>query len=281
MKKTDRRSKLRGSMREANANSVSRKGGFTYLELPKGKSISFFNPEPKKKYHIDVIPFEVTKEGDPQKRIVGEINNTRIFYIHKQIGVNNENITCPKSFGWGAPCPICEERDTLARNSKEEIALRSSKRMLFQVYVHEEADKGIQLYSVSYHLFGKLLKTECEIEVDYNAYADADEGYTLKVAYSAEPYQGREYAVAHKIDFIEREPLSDELLDASLELDEILKVLSYDELYEKFHGYKPDDEDEEDIEMEYVEDDIEDEEENIEEDVENIEPTPPRRRSRR
>lgn len=231
-----RMSKFREKVR---ANAQDTGGVSALFNLP--EDAEFFK-EKKGKFLIDIIPYEVTRPGHPDEVEPGDIWYKRPFFVHFGIGTAEKAYICPRSVG--QKCPICEYRERLMKEDFDEHkdvidALKPRVRVLYNVRVLNsskyEEDK-VYLWQIAFANFQKQLNTEIrEGEEEWADFPDPEVGYTLKVRFVEESFQGRKFLQADRIDFIERdEPIPDEILEQAYPLDDILKVLPYEKLEEIF-----------------------------------------------
>ena len=138
-------------------------------------------------------------------------------------------------------CPICDYA-TQGKNSgsltKEELtALRPKERMLMCVIDRDDKDEKIQLWDVSHFLFGKLLEKELIDSDDPGIWKffEPDSGTSLRIRFSKEAFNGRDFWKPERIDFKTRKnDYPDEIVDEVPSLDDILVELPYNQLEEIF-----------------------------------------------
>lgn len=239
-KRTEERTLRKSSMREKARKRAEqrefRSGGARFNFDSKTK---FFQIDPKRKIHrLDIIPYKVTVDNNPEVK-KGELWYQRTIFVHYSIGTEEKSYICPKTIG--KPCPICENRASLMKNpnaSEEDIeALRPRERELFNVIDLDEKEKGVQLWEISYHAFGKQLEEEIrEGKEEWAGFADLVDGYTLLCRFKEESIGRTRFMKISRIDFEEREDYSEDILDDAFDLDKILKVLDYEELEKIFLG---------------------------------------------
>ena len=198
---------------------------------------------------IDIIPYEVG-EFNVDGEEPGEIHYCFKYFYHRNVGPANEWVLCPLKT-YGNPCPICEERQRLidedADWEKFVKPLYSKERYLYNIVCYDdrnEENKGVQVWDVSNHYFEKHIMTISKKpsrrgkEEEHIVFFDPDEGKSI--SFTIEPPAGKddfaEY-VGHAFEDRE-EPIPDEILESVHCLDEIVTILSYDELEEKFQGHK-------------------------------------------
>ena len=226
---------------------------YGYLNLP--KNIRVFKEEPGSRVSLDILPYIVTdpkhmdKNTDLGIAVVGEQWYKKPYKIHRGIGANKESFVCLTTFG--KKCPICEHRAKRVKDGDaEDDELKALKPSLRNLYVvvplnSKDHEKKPHIWDISQYLFQDKLNEELE-EDDTNAvFPDPDEGLTLKIRFSEEYFGKNKYAATSRIDFEEREkPYKEKDLKDVPNLDEILQVLTYNELEAKYFEYETEDEEE-------------------------------------
>ena len=204
--------------------------GFS-VNLP--EDVKRFTPK-KGTYKLDVIPYTVSAKRHPDGVAAGEQWCRRPFLIHYGIGVDNKPQICPRTIG--KPCPICEyyEREKKRPGADEEAIkeIRAKARELYNVIDLDNEDDGVQVFEMSYHLFGKLLEGEInEADDDEIAgFAELKGGKTLKVRFSEATMGKNKFLEATRIDFLDRDDYKKSILDDVVDLDSVFNVLPYEEL---------------------------------------------------
>ena len=243
--KPKRPSQERSSARDVNFRRVrdkakeeahQRGGGSRKFAFP--RDVDFFNPK-SGRYSIDIIPYEVNCDNHPDGCERGSLWHRRPYWVHNNIGVEQQSYVCPKSIG--ERCPICEElvRVRKAGGTKEEIAaLTPKQRVLYNVIVIDPPTKGVQLFDMSFHNFTKQLAQEIDIAGDdgqLDRYPCLNNGLTIQVRFGEESMGKTTFAEAKRIDFKERDYNYEEsILKDVICLDDLLKVLPYKELKKVF-----------------------------------------------
>ena len=224
-----RQDAMRDRIRKRAEEREKQGGGGTKYNLP--SDVNFF--QIKKRVSMDIIPYVVSVDDHPEGVSKGDYWYQRTVWVHYAVGAEEKSYICLKTVK--KRCPICEHRAELMKQDKpdEELlkALKPREREIFNVYDQEDPDKGVQLWDVSYHLFGKHLEEEIrEGKPEYAGFSEPEGGFMLKVRATEENMGGNKFMEASRIDFEEREPLDEKILAKALDLDKILKVLPYDEL---------------------------------------------------
>ena len=254
-KKKDRAS--RSTAASARRRAEKHQNGFepSALKVPEG--VQMFQLKTGKPLRLDILPYEVS--GDNPYADKGELHYERTFFVHRGIGAEPMNTyVCPRKTA-NKPCPVCEYRSGLMNgdvDEKEENeqlfkTLAPKERQLFNVIDLNEKDKGVQLWDCSYHLFGKMLDAEirnADEDDDFINFSDLEGGKTLKLGVEERQFgQGKPFAAVETIHFKNRrEDYEEGIFDAIIDLDEALKVLSYDELKKILLEAEPDEDEDKD-----------------------------------
>ena len=235
----------------ANAQKTAKAGtSYGHLNLPKG--VGVFNPDPDGRYKLDFLPYKVTDTKHPDKdeesgvALVGDLWWKRPYKLHRNVGASNDSAVCLTSIG--KKCPICEYRTKRMKDGaeKEETdAMKASTRILYIVVPldSKKHEDKIHIFDISQWNFQNLLGEELKENEDNEVFPDIEEGLTLKVRFEgATMGNSKPFPQASRIDFLEREETyTESILDEIPNLDEVLKILSYKELDDKFLEMEDDD----------------------------------------
>jgi len=227
-----------------NAKSQKRaSSSYGYLSLPKG--VNIFSPEMKGSVYFDIIPYVVSDSKHPDKNVdkgtalVGDPWWKRPFKIHRNVGASNDVVVCLTSIG--KRCPICEYKAKRAKEGAEREELDTMKASSRSLYLlrpkkSKKFEDDYHIFDISTYNFQDLLTQELEENEEHEIFPSLDEGETLKVRFEEKTIAGGQpFPVAERIDFVEREEqYSWDDLEDSPNLDEMLIILSYDELRAKF-----------------------------------------------
>ena len=241
-------------------DSEHRSGGdWSALDIP--SDLKMWQPK-EGTYTIDIVPYEAKPGRNPYAK-KGGLYYERTYFVHKSVGPNNERAVClAKTLK--KPCPICEHRLKLMNDSdrdskelKEMLkALRPQERQLWLVFDHKDDNRGVQLWDISNFCFGELLDKRRNTADDDDHHIidfdDPDGGSVLRVSFSEEKIAvegsktvGFPFIKAYAIDFkARRNGLDPELMEHGIDLDDIIKIMSYEELKKAFEGRDDDDQDE-------------------------------------
>lgn len=200
---------------------------------------------PKDGSHIlDIIPYTtgandpVWNEGDP--------NYTFEYWAHTNVGPSEVMLLCIAEM-FNKPCPICEHRQKLRDEGKDDDVWKKlfpKRRNMYNVvsYDRGEEEKGVQVYDVSYHYMEKNLMAiskkpsrggKKEKTINF-----ADEENGRSITFTIEPAKSKnDYPdfVGHTFD--EREyTIKRKILKGAFVLDEIIHIPDYDELDKAYWG---------------------------------------------
>jgi hypothetical protein len=225
--------------------------GFTgaYLDLPKG--VQLFKPKTGTML-LDILPYAAGK-GNPWAE-PGNLHWERTFYVHRGIGANSDSFLCPRMTR-KEKCPVCEHRLALIKEGDEDNEelikdLSPKQRQLFNVINLKDPDKGVQIWDISYHLFGKILDARLrnsDEEDGWEKFFFLEEGLTLKIGFGEKTFGGATFHEVETIDFKSRkEDYDDDILEQVHNLDKMLIVPDYSDLKKTFLETREEDEDEED-----------------------------------
>lgn len=229
----------RSTAAAAKKRAETHKTGFdnTAFEMPDDKKL--FALKSDKAVRLDIIPYEVG-EGNPWAD-KGQLHYERTYWVHRGIGVDQTSFVCLAKT-CGDPCPICEHRAKMAKDqdADEDLIkdLAPKERQLFNVINTKEPNKGVQIWEISFHLFGKRLDKEIQNSDDddnFEKFAELEGGFTLKCGIDEKSFGGKSFYEVSSINFKPREADYDEdILEQTVCLDDILIIKDYDELKEIF-----------------------------------------------
>lgn len=231
--------KKRSTAERAKNRAETHKTGFenTAFELPEDNKR--FELKSDKAVRLDIIPYEVGK-GNPYAD-EGELHYERTYFVHRSIGVDQTSYVC-LSKTCGEACPICEFRAKLMKDpdADEDMIkdLAPKERQLFNVINTKEKSKGVQVWDMSFHLFGKKLDYEIKNSDEddgYESFAELEGGFTLKCGIEESSFSGRSFFEVVSINFKPRfDDYDNDILGETACLDDILIIKEYNELKEIF-----------------------------------------------
>jgi hypothetical protein len=237
-KKKGKKISLRDRIRKR-AEQRQGEGGVPYLKIEREQLY-----EMQKINLLDFLPYEITATDRPDID-AGEFDVARRFYVHRGIGADEKTYICPLRTN-GKPCPICEHIAKLRKDpdvEEDEIkALYPKERELYNVIDLNNKKEGVKIFDISTHLFGKKLEEEInEGDEELADFADLEGGSTLKIrgfkkSWVAPSGAKVEFFETSRIDFKDRKDYDESILDDVFNLDEIMIILSYEELEKEYWG---------------------------------------------
>ena len=225
--------------------------GFGRKSLNVAEDVKFFNLDKAGTRRVDVLPYRVG-EGNPFAD-AGELHYERTYWAHRGVGANQDTYVCPAKTA-DKRCPICEHLAKLQRDpdADEELikSLLPKERQLWNVIDVEDRDEGVQLWDISFHLFGKLLDDEIrnvDEDEEFENFFHLEDGSMLKLGVKEKKFAGVAFREVTTIGFKTRKGkgYDEEVLDDVHDLDGILAVLDYDKLKAIFLQIEDDDDDDE------------------------------------
>ena len=245
------REKSKEGIRKRTLESYDRREGDVNLKyFREDLNIPFWLPKStiEEPYVIDIIPF-LAGNSFPQvdKKNSIQVNDPVYFvevYIHENIGPMKQWIVCPAR-NYGNPCPVCEEIDKLSKDGQEwedykEIALR--RRCVYNIVVRSDTKeelKGVQVWEVSYKYSEKPIQLAAKSPRGGGIvpFSDPDEGKSIAFEIGKDEFRTIQ---GHKL--VDRDSvISDKILNSTFVLDELLKKLTYNEIFKLFKGLDKDD----------------------------------------
>jgi len=220
----------------------------TSLDFPEG--VQLFKLDSDKTRRIDIIPY-VVGSGNPEAD-KGEWHYERTYFVHYGVGPDNDKYVClAKTLK--KPCPICEHRAELTRDpdadEKEIKELAPKERQLFNVIDADNKEDGVQLWEMSYHLFGKLLDKavrDADEDEDFEYFSDPETGFTLKLGVEEKSIGSNNFYEVKTIMFKNRaEQYDDDIVKESYCLDELVKIEPYEKVKAAFLQIEMEEDDQE------------------------------------
>ena len=213
-KKKREKKQKRSTSAAAKRRAETHKTGFdsTAFDIPDDKKQFILKSD--KTARLDILPYEVG-EGNPYAD-KGELHYERTFWVHRSIGVDETSYVCPRKTN-DEPCPICDFRAKLTKDpdADEDLLkdLAPKERQLFNVINTKDKNKGVQIWEISFHLFGKRLDTEIKNSDDddnYENFAELEGGFTLKCGVEEKSFSGNSFYEVTSIGFKPRSEDYDE-----------------------------------------------------------------------
>ena len=160
-----------GSARKK-AESQSQPFERTAFRVPDGMEVFKLKEQGRKR--IEILPVLATERN--RHGVAGSYTFEATYYANR-LGADNQAYVSPSTFK--QRCPVLDEYARLKNdpNADEDVvkSLRKKERQLFYVIDHDEPEKGVQLWDMSYWLFGKQLDETIKMsdeEDDFDQFFD-------------------------------------------------------------------------------------------------------------
>jgi hypothetical protein len=221
---------------ETSYNNKDDSGRFRDIFEPGKKlGVKFFKCS-EDDHDIYIVPF-ITGSQHPTLK-AGHSDFTVTAFVHRGVGVNEDSYICLNRT-YGKKCPICEYQAELRENddaSDAEVkALNPTKRSIFNIVcldTKKEEDKGVQVWDVSHWLFTVPLEELSHKKKGGGEvlYASPDTGKIISFRKKGSK-RNTEFTA---FEWKDRDPITDDILDQALCLDELLHIPTYEEVKEAF-----------------------------------------------
>ena len=253
----EKRNKLRGRTENSAQNSEGNSTSFISKKNLNGRELNFAN---KPKYgrdtnRYDILPFKVSADwykdlrsfsGRPTGLEVGDYDYKLELPVHGNVpGCEKSRVVCLKE-AFGQPCPICQEMERLMTDEgkNEDIegkiapSLKPKWRVFYNVIDLNDDQNKIVIFESSYHLFEKQLLMEVNVgDQGLQFFWDIeDDGKTIEWRGERKSFGGHNFVVANRIDFVERKPYDENILDECYPLDQIINILKYEQIQSMMLG---------------------------------------------
>lgn len=237
-----RASRFKQSVAKNSHKQKTQASQYGYLNLPSGMNV--FKEEPDTKVTLDFLPYTIIDQNHPdidqdgEFPQLGDLWYKRPFKVHRNIGAENEAVVCPTSIK--KKCPICEYRAKRKKEGadQEELgAIKASNRNLYVVVPknHKEYDEEPHIWDISKYLFQDMLNDEIDENKEYGVFPDPEEGLSVRIRFTENKLGRNKFAETSRIDFEQREkPYDEKILDSVPNLDEVLNIMTYEQIEKKF-----------------------------------------------
>ena len=218
------------------------KKSYGYLNLPKGLPILNLK-EGTQRIDLDFLPYVVTNKKHPDRNekegiaVENDLWFRSSFKVHRNVGPDDETVVCPRTFG--KPCPICEHREKRAKEGAEKDELRElygKPRSLYAVIPLgiDKYEEVVTVWDMSDKLFQDTLDEELEINEEFSGFVGLEGGATANIRLRWKSFGGNTFPEVRSVSFTERDDYDENILNEVPKLDDLLKVLSYEEIEAKF-----------------------------------------------
>lgn len=214
-----------------------------HLNLPKNVK-AFVIEEDSQMIELDFLMYTVSDphhpERDPQYEIAlpGTQWYRRPYALHRDVGPQKEAIVCPRSIG-KSKCPICEYREKrkAEKADNEEIKMLYPKGRSLYVVVPLGMKKFSEvphIWDMSDFLFQETLNDELQLYPEHGDFPNLDGGKTLSMRLKWKQIGTNSFPEIRSISFSEREPYPESVIEEIPNLDEVLRIIPYEEIERKF-----------------------------------------------
>lgn len=193
---------------------------------------------------VDLIPFNATAENPlviAGKAEVGDPMYSLDYFVHRSIGPSKANITCLRQYG--EDCPLCREADRLKAlggdNEKKAQKIFAKRRVVYVVHDLKSGKYGY--WDTGYKSVEEPIMNRARMTKDPETHAPAnvfdwEKGMSLQFLGTKKKFEGKEFNEPSTFDFIPRAPLSDEVLEHSIDLATVIKKTSAEDMEKLISG---------------------------------------------
>lgn len=191
---------------------------------------------------IDILPWIVKSSNHPDKETPPGYDSYFLpYYAHRGVGPTEDEVLCLKRT-YGENDPICIDYKNFWDSGDRDAARKvmPSYRVAYNVYDCNHPELGLQFFLNSGKNFHMILMTEIglfekKIGKRVNIF-DIDCGYSVRFR-ATETHSGEfNYFKFSNFEFLERPPYKEEIYDKTIALEEMLVILSYEEIDNLYHG---------------------------------------------
>jgi hypothetical protein len=252
------KSNFKGKLVESYKRKKEEKGNFGYLTLKDVEMLKL--PEGARSFTLDFLPYIVSSEkhvdrdNENEMAMPGTQWYRSVVKVHKNVGADNESVVCPTTIG--KKCPICEYRVKRIKEGadKEEFkVLYPQERSIYPVIPLEKGFEQVpMLWDMSDFLFQNALMEELAENEDNEDFFTLENGKTATLRIRWKEFNKNKFPEIVSIDFEDRDPYEEEILEEVPDIDSMLKILSYEEIFAKFFNEEISDDEIEEEEEEPV-----------------------------
>lgn len=236
----ERSTSFRGKVVSSSERLRESKNTRVYLEVPKGiKTFKF--PDNIKEFQLDFLPYIVTSKRHAERddtpgeevAIPGSLWYRAVVKTHKNVGGKEVTVACPKVYG--LKCPICEYQVKRIKDGadKEEFKLLyPQERSLYWVIPigHKDYKEDPMVWDMSDFLFQETLVDVLKENPENEDFFTLDKGKTATLRLKWKKIGKNNFPEVVDITFKKRAPYEEAILDELPSLDDMIKVMSYEEL---------------------------------------------------
>jgi len=225
---------------------------YGYLNLPKGVRV-FSMKKKTRSIFLDILPYEVTDEKhldryDPEERAVpGTLWYKKPFKVHRGVGADDQTVVCRGTIK--KKCPICEYvaerlKAGAAWDDMKDSTAKDRNLYIVQPINSDEHEEELYIWDISQYLFQNELNDQLEENEENGVFPDLEEGKTLEVKFKWKKFGKNYFSETRDISFEDRDEAYDEsILDEVPNLDEVLQIMTYQEMHDLYFEMDEADED--------------------------------------
>lgn len=227
----------------------NRFGGNSFVDSLDAKKIGLEPWKPQEGENlIDIIPYNATEENPlflAGKTNVGDTMYSLDYFVHKGIGPSNKNVTCLTQYG--QRCPLCDEAKRYKESSKAEDQKKgqdmAAKRRVVYV-IHDLKSGKFGYWDTGWKSVEEKIQKLARITIDPNTKAavnpfDWEHGKTIKFFGEKKKFNNRDFIEPDLFSFVDREPLSDAVLEHSVDLATVIRKTSAEDMEKLLTGRAP------------------------------------------
>ena len=251
----EKQQKSRGERVSGAEGTQIHMGGRLAIKVPAG--VTCFKPEAGKTYTGDIVEYTCGDGNPVMSAKKGRRYYERTYYVHSMVGPNKATVLC-NSRCFNEKCYICEQAAKISAanpnpndNVKKQLQdLRPKVRQLFNWYDWNDKGKGVQLFEISYKMFGEFLGNKLNAAArkgdkrkEFFYAPGKKEGYGLELSPTKKQIESNSAIEINTIEFVERtKDVPEEILDQAICLDDLVteSKLSYKEVKSLFEGGETD-----------------------------------------
>lgn len=238
----EKKTSFRGKVVSSSERQKER-GGRGYLNTKGVKVLKL--PEDERTFTLDILPYRVTNERHLERNdadqvaLPGSMWYRSPIKVHRNVGTENESVVCPRTIG--KKCPICEyqlKRIKEGADKEEFKLLYPRERSLYAVIPigHKDFDEVPHVWDMADSLFQETLMEEIKVDPAFEDFFNLYGGKTLSLRLKWKELGKNPYPEVVSINFEDREDYPEDIMEEVPALDDLVKVLSYEEIHSKFFG---------------------------------------------
>ena len=227
----------------------NRFGGNSFVDSLDAKKIGLEPWKPQEGENlIDIIPYNATEENPlflAGKTNVGDTMYSLDYFVHKGIGPSNKNITCLTQYG--KKCPLCDEAKRCKESPKAEDQKKgqdmSAKRRVVYV-IHDLKTDKFGYWDTGWKSVEEKIQKLARVTIDPETKAavnpfDWEHGKTIKFFGEKKKFNNRDFIEPDLFSFVDRQPLSDAVLEHSVDLATVIRKTSEEDMEKLLTGRAP------------------------------------------